>query len=163
MLGAGGPRLSPRADLAAARTPPLRGSAWILTQDLPLLQPIRDIPYIGPPIADIFQPNLRVLVDLGYSSYGPGLSYADIPTPAALLSVPNPFTVIPYLALGTVQGPQAALVDSGLLPQGYTPSAYPYLPSINPEVNFFLGQPTVTVLSVLGGAVGDVLHLIPPA
>ncbi|VBA49872.1 PE family protein PE3 [Mycobacterium pseudokansasii] len=80
MLGAGGPRLSPRADLAAARTPPLRGSAWILTQDLPLLQPIRDIPFIGPPIADIFQPNLRVLVDLGYSSYGPGLSYADIPT-----------------------------------------------------------------------------------
>ncbi|MGV7423254.1 PE-PPE domain-containing protein, partial [Mycobacterium kansasii] len=73
----------------------------------PLLQPIRDIPFIGPPIADIFQPNVRVLVDLGYSSYGPGLSYADIPTPAALLSVPNPFTVIPYLASGTVQGPQA--------------------------------------------------------
>ena len=53
--------------------------------------------------------------------------------------------------------------DIGLLPQSYTPNAYPYLPSINPGVNFFLGQPTVTVLSVLGGAVGDVLELIPPA
>ncbi|AGZ54487.1 hypothetical protein B1T45_03220 [Mycobacterium kansasii] len=104
-----------------------------------------------------------MLVDMGYSSYGPGLSYADIPTPAALLSVPNPFTVVPYLALGTVQGPQAALVDIGLLPQSYTPNACPYLPSINPGVNFFLGQPTVTVLSVLSGAVGDVLELIPPA
>ncbi|VBA51069.1 PE family protein PE3 [Mycobacterium attenuatum] len=135
----------------------------ILTQNLPLLQPIRDIPFIGPPIADIFQPNLRVLVDMGYSSYGPGLSYANVPTPAGLFSVPNPFTVIPYLALGTVQGPQAALVDIGLLPQSYTPNAYPYLPSINPGVNFFLGQPTVTVLSVLGGAIGDVLELIPPA
>lgn len=54
-------------------------------------------------------------------------------------------------------------MDIGLLPQSYTPNAYPYLPSINPGVNFFLGQPTVTVLSVLGGAVGDVLELIPPA
>jgi hypothetical protein len=133
-----------------------------LTQDLPLLQPIRDIPLVGNPIADIFQPDLRVLVDLGYGSYGPGLNYANIPTPAGLLEIGNPFTIVPDLAIGAVQGPQAALVDLGLLPQSATPTIYPYVPSIDPHLNFFLGQPSVTGLSVLSGAVGDVLHLIPP-
>jgi hypothetical protein len=133
-----------------------------LTQDLPLLQPIRDIPFVGNPIADLVQPDLRVLVDLGYGSYGPGLNYANVPTPAGLFEVVNPFTTIPDLATGAVQGPEAALVDVGLLPQSFVPNAYPYLPSIDPNLNFFLGQPSVTGLSVLSGAVGDVLHLIPP-
>jgi hypothetical protein len=133
-----------------------------LTQDLPLLDPIREIPYLGNPIADLLQPDLRVLVDLGYGSYGPGLNYANIPTPAGLLEIDNPFTIIPDLAIGAVQGPEAALVDLGLLPQSATPTTYPYVPSIDPNLNFFLGQPSVTGLSVLSGAVGDVLHLIPP-
>ena len=61
----------------------------VMTQNLPLIQFIRDIPYAGPPIADIFQPDLRVLVDLGYGDIGPGGGYANLPTPASLLSVPN--------------------------------------------------------------------------
>ncbi|OBA83974.1 PE family protein [Mycobacterium sp. 1164966.3] len=133
-----------------------------LTQDLPLVQPIRSIPLLGDPIADIFQPDLRVLVDLGYGDYGPGLNYANVPTPASLLSIPNPFTVLPDLAIGAVQGPQAALVDLGLLPQSALPTAYPYVPSLDPGLNFFLGQPSVTGLSLLSGAAGDVLELIPP-
>jgi hypothetical protein len=133
-----------------------------LTQNLPLLDPIRQIPVVGNPIADVLQPDLRVLVDLGYGSYGPGLDYANIPTPAALLNVVNPFTTIPDLALGAVQGPEAALVDLGLLPQSATPTVYPYIPSIDPGLNVFLGQPSVTGLSVLSGALGDVLELIPP-
>jgi PE-PPE domain-containing protein len=52
----------------------------LLTQNLPLLQPIRDIPFIGNPLADVFQPDLRVLVDLGYGSYGPGLNYPTSPS-----------------------------------------------------------------------------------
>ena len=71
-----------------------------LTQDLPLLQPIRDIPYAGPPIADIFQPALRVMVDLGYSDYG----YADLPTPAGLINIPNPFNVAYSLCAKPVDG-----------------------------------------------------------
>lgn len=78
-----------------------------LTQDLPLLQPIRDIPYAGPPIADLFQPQLRVLVDLGYADYGPGGNYADIPTPAGLFSIPNPFAVTYYLIKGACRRPMA--------------------------------------------------------
>jgi hypothetical protein len=108
------------------------------------------------------QPDLRVLVDVGYGSCGPGLNYANIPTPAGLLEAVNPFTTIPDLATGAVQGPEAALVDVGLLPQSFLPTAYPYLPSIDPNLNFFLGQPSVTGLSVLSGAAGNVSHLIPP-
>jgi hypothetical protein len=138
----------------------------IMTQNLPLLDPIRAIPYAGPPIADIFQPDLRVLVDLGYGDFGPGLDYANVPTPAGLLSIPNPFTVIPDLALGTVQAPYGAAVEigveAGLLSPSYFPTTYPWTPSVAPHLNFLLGQPSTTLLSVLSGAGGDVLHVIPP-
>ncbi len=138
----------------------------IMTQNLPLLQPIRDIPYAGPPIADIFQPDLRVIVDLGYGDYGPGLNYANVPTPAGLFSIPDPFTVIPDLALGAVQGPYGAAVEigveAGLVSPSYFPTTYPWVPSIDPGLHFFLGQPSTTLLSALSGAVGDVLHVIPP-
>ncbi|MCV7122045.1 PE family protein [Mycobacterium lacus] len=138
----------------------------ILTQDLPLLQPIRDIPYAGPPIADLFQPQLRVLVDLGYGDYGPGLNYADIPTPAGLLSIPNPFAVTYYLVKGSLQAPYGAAVEigveAGLIGPEWFPDTYPWVPSLNPGLNFYLGQPQVTLLSLLSGGLGDVLRLIPP-
>jgi PE-PPE domain/PE family len=138
----------------------------LMTQDLPLLQPIRDIPYVGPVIADIFQPDLRVLVDLGYADYGAGANYANIPTPAGLFSIPNPFTVIPDLALGAVQGPYGAAVEigveAGMLSPDLFPDMYPWVPSINPGLNFSFGQSPTTLLSELSGAVGNVLHLIPP-
>ena len=53
----------------------------IMTQNLPLLEPIRAIPYAGPPIADIFQPDLRVLVDMGYADYGPSGRLREHPHP----------------------------------------------------------------------------------
>ncbi|SPM29511.1 PE family protein [Mycobacterium terramassiliense] len=138
----------------------------LMSQNLPLLEPIRAIPYAGPPIADIFQPDLRVLVDLGYADYGPGANYANIPTPAGLFDLPNPFTVIPDLALGAVQGPYGAAVEigveSGLLSPSYFPDTYPWVPSINPGLNISFGQSSTTLLSVLSGAAGNVLHLIPP-
>ncbi|HWS94133.1 MAG TPA: PE-PPE domain-containing protein [Mycobacterium sp.] len=137
----------------------------LMTQDLPLLQLIRDIPYAGPPIADIFQPDLRVLVDLGYADYGPGADYANIPTPAGLFSIANPFVVIPDLAIGAVQGPYGAAieigVEAGLLSPSLFPDTYPWAPSIDPGLHFSFGQSSTTLLSVLSGAVGDVLHLIP--
>lgn len=138
----------------------------LMTQNLPLLDLIRAIPYAGPPIADIFQPDLRVLVDLGYSDYGLGQSYADIPTPAGLFSVPNPFAVLGNLALGAVQGPYGAVVEigveAGLLSPSLFPDVYPWVPSIDPGLNLYLGQPSVTALSVLSGGLGDILKLIPP-
>lgn len=137
----------------------------LMTQNLPLLEPIRAIPYAGPPIADIFQPDLRVLVDMGYMGYGPGANYANIPTPAGLFEIPNPFTIIPDLALGAVQGPYGAAVEigveAGLLSPSLFPNTYPWVPSINPGLNISLGQSSTTLLSLLSGAAGDVLRLIP--
>ncbi len=137
----------------------------VMTQNLPLLQPIRDIPYVGPPIADLFQPDLRVLVDLGYADYGPGGNYANIPTPAGLFSVPNPFTIIPDLALGAVQGPYGAAVEigveAGLVSPSMFPDTYPWVPSLDPHLHFYFGQPTTTGLSLLSGSLGNVLGLIP--
>ncbi|HET7072702.1 MAG TPA: PE-PPE domain-containing protein [Mycobacterium sp.] len=138
----------------------------IMTQNLPLLEPIRAIPYAGPPIADIFQPDLRVLVDMGYPDYGPGGDYANIPTPAGLFVVPDPLTIIPDLALGAVQGPYGAAVEigveAGLVSPSMFPTTYPWAPSLDPHLNFPIVQSSTTGLSTLTGAIGPYLELIPP-
>ncbi len=134
-----------------------------LTRNLPLVTPLREYlpaPY-GNALADLLQPDLRVIVDMGYGSG----EYPDLPTPARLLEIPNPSTIIPDFAAGAVQGPQAALVDLGLLPQSMLPNAYPYLPALNPDLNFNLGQSGVTGLSLLTGGEGALardLGLMPP-
>jgi hypothetical protein len=140
----------------------------VMTQDLPLVQLIRDIPYAGPPMADIIQPDLRVLVDLGYGDIGTGYEYANVPTPASLLSIPNLPRIVFDLARGAVQGPYAAALDiaveAGWLPPTTSlyPDVYPYVPSLDPHLHIFLGQPSVTGLSRLCGGLGSVLELIPP-
>lgn len=138
----------------------------LLTQDLPLVQPIRAIPYIGPPIADLLQPQLRVLVDLGYADFGASGNYADIPTPAGLLAIPDPFAVAYYLIKGGLQAPYGAAVElgvqAGLIGPEWFPTSYPWVPSINPGLHFYLGQSQVTLLSVLSGLLGQMLYWIPP-
>lgn len=137
----------------------------LMTQDLPLLQPLRDIPYVGPPLADLVQPQLRVLVDMGYADYGAGGNYANIPTPAGLLSLPNPLAVGYYLATGSLMAPYGAAVEigveAGLWGPEHFPDVYPWVPSVSPGLNFYFGQPQVTLLSALSGGLGNVLHLIP--
>jgi hypothetical protein len=139
----------------------------VMTQDLPLVQLIRDIPYAGPPMADIIQPDLRVLVDLGYGDIGTGYEYANVPTPASLLSIPNLPRIVFDLARGAVQGPYAAALDiaveAGWLPPTTSlyPDVYPYVPSLDPHLQIFLGQPSVTGLSRLSGGLGSILELIP--
>ena len=59
------------AQLATAIELPTSGATdttyyIIPVDDLPLLDPIRDIPVIGNPIADLLQPDLTYLVNLGY-------------------------------------------------------------------------------------------------
>lgn len=96
-------------------------------QDLPLLEPLRLIPYLGPFLAELVQPALRVLIDLGY-----GDGYANVPTPVDLFPLFNPLTVGEHLIQGLSQGWQAALVSAGVLAETYLPDAYPYLPSADP-------------------------------
>jgi len=78
----------------------------IPTQDLPLLHPLRALPIIGDPIADLVQPDLRVLVNLGYGdpAYGYSTSPPNVPTPFGLFPEVNPLAVANLLAAGTQQG-----------------------------------------------------------
>ncbi len=54
----------------------------IPTHNLPLLEDVREIPIIGNPIADLLQPDLTYLVNMGYGDplYGWSTSPANIPT-----------------------------------------------------------------------------------
>ncbi|OBI40471.1 PE-PPE domain-containing protein [Mycobacterium sp. E796] len=130
----------------------------LLTQNLPLVAPLRlYVPQpFGNALADLLQPDLRVIVDMGYGSG----EYADIPTPASLFELPNPFTIVPDLAHGAVQGPQAALVDLGLLPPSMMPTGYPFNPVLDPGLNFPLPQSSVTGVSLLTGFEGQLMRAL---
>ncbi|OBG25257.1 PE-PPE domain-containing protein [Mycobacterium sp. 852002-51057_SCH5723018] len=84
----------------------------IPSQNLPLLQPLRAIPLVGNPLADLAQPDLRVLVELGYDR----AAYQDLPTPFGLFPHVDPAVLAAELQQGAVQGIDAALADVGLPP-----------------------------------------------
>jgi hypothetical protein len=86
----------------------------IPTADLPLLNPLRLIPLIGDPLADLLQPDLKILVNLGYGSINNGWSPgpANVSTPFGLFPTTiNLVDLIVALANGAVQGVTAALND----------------------------------------------------
>ena len=125
----------------------------IPTQDLPLLEPLRDIPGLGPAMADLIQPDLRVLVDLGYDRADP----SDVAT-SADLSFPDIdwTTVTQNLDLGAQQGWIAAEVDMGLLPQSDLPDIYPYVPDVSglmsdPGMTGLVTDPSASAADALGG------------
>ena len=97
----------------------------IPTQNLPLLDGLRAV---SPAMADLIQPDLRVIIDLGYDRTG----YADVTTPAQWTNPDIDWnTVSAQLALGAQQGWTAAQVDMGMLPTSELPNAYPYLPDLS--------------------------------
>lgn len=118
----------------------------IPTTDLPLLDPIRGIPVVGNPIADLLQPDLRVLVNLGYGPDNLGYSLpANVPTPFGLFPTVDPTTLSNELAAGAQQGISAfeadlsnpaALMSSLSLPSLSAVAAAPAaLPSFTDVVN----------------------------
>jgi hypothetical protein len=124
----------------------------IPTQNLPLLDPLRDyLPVLGNPLADLIQPDMRVIVDLGY-----GDGFANVPTTAGLLPLFNPAVVGLDLAKGAEQGVVAALVDVGALPASDLPNSYPYLPDPDSGLstsllNLLTGNSQMGILGLLTG------------
>ncbi|WP_428341153.1 PE-PPE domain-containing protein [Mycobacterium sp.] len=97
----------------------------IPTQNLPLLDLTRD--FGGNASADLMQPDMRVIVDLGYD-YTRG---ADVTTLADTGSPDfDPTAVDAYLLAGANQGIMAALVDVGVLPKSDLLDLYPYVPDV---------------------------------
>lgn len=78
----------------------------IPTQNLPLLEPLRAMPVLGNPLADLVQPNLRVIVNLGYGdpNYGYSTSPPNVATPFGLFPEASPLQIADALAAGTQQG-----------------------------------------------------------
>ena len=82
--------------------------------DLPLLDPLRLIPFVGNPLADLLQPDMTVLVNLGYGSITDGWSQgpANVTTPFELFPTDlNWSDVLTALVNGVGQGVDAAIAD----------------------------------------------------
>ncbi|WP_156687619.1 PE family protein [Mycobacterium sp. Marseille-P9652] len=79
---------------------------------LPLVEPLRSIPYIGNPLAELLQPDLRYLVNWGYGdpAYGWSTGPADVTTPFGVFPPLSATTSLPgYLVSGTQEGVANAL------------------------------------------------------
>lgn len=78
----------------------------ITNPHLPLVQPLRSIPLLGNAIADLIEPDLRILVNLGYGDLAHGYSSGppDVPTPFGLFPSVDPQALLSSLAAGTQQG-----------------------------------------------------------
>ena len=101
----------------------------IPTKNLPLLAPLRLLPIIGNPLADLIQPDLRYLVNWGYGdpNYGWSTGYADITTPFGLFPPLSATTALPGLLVsGAQQGIVAAYGDFN--GTGPNPITLPHLP-----------------------------------
>lgn len=86
----------------------------IPTENLPLLEPLRAIPVVGNPLADLLEPDLRVLVNLGYGSITDGWDNgpADLSTPFGLFPTDiNPADVLTALIAGAQRGVHDAVQD----------------------------------------------------
>lgn len=148
----------------------------IPVSDLPLLDPLRLIPFVGNPLADLLQPDMTVLVNLGYGSITDGWSQgpADVPTPFDLFpSDLNWSDVLTALVNGVPQGIQAAVADLEN-PDNYQIPSLLDNPTLAPLVDaaYTAGlidtlQPTSLDLTqaLLGGSfpVSDATLLSPPA
>ncbi|MGF2944082.1 PE-PPE domain-containing protein [Mycobacterium sp. Lab-001] len=72
----------------------------IPVSNLPLLDPVREIPVIGQPIADLLQPDLSLIVNLGYDNPDPYEGWSSGPA-----NVTTPFGLgpSPHQLLGALQ------------------------------------------------------------
>ncbi len=90
-------------------TDPTQKYFFMPTENLPLLEPLRLIPLIGNPIADLIQPVLKVLVNLGYGDPAHGFTSAtqpeaNIQVPFGLFPEVSPAEVFTQLVDGVQQG-----------------------------------------------------------
>ncbi|RUP05345.1 MAG: PE-PPE domain-containing protein [Mycobacterium sp.] len=128
--------------------------------NLPLLDPVRAIPVIGEPIAALVQPNLKVIVNLGYGdpNFGYSTSPADVPTPFGLFPEVPPGVIVDAFARGTQQGindflavtPRALTTAPVIAPPGFPPLIQAYLappPQVLPPTPVNIANTFASVVS----------------
>ncbi|OBK14158.1 PE family protein [Mycobacterium asiaticum] len=91
----------------------------IRTENLPILSPLRAIPIIGHPLAELIEPDMRVIVNLGYGSTTNGWSPdpPNVATGFGVIPPVPPGEIISALANGTQLGinnfaHEISLIDS---------------------------------------------------
>ncbi|TXI35953.1 MAG: PE-PPE domain-containing protein [Mycobacterium sp.] len=99
-------------------TSPTQQYYFMPTENLPLLEPLRLIPIIGNPIADLIQPVLKVIVDLGYADPAHGFAtatqpYANVLVPFGVIPDVSPLEVLEKLVAGVEQGINDFIADLG--------------------------------------------------
>jgi PE-PPE domain/PE family len=132
--------------------PTLTNYYMIPNPHLPLLEPLRAIPVVGTPVADLLEPDMRVLVNLGYGSPDQGWSTGppNVPTSFGLFPPVNPGAVLGDLVTGTQQGIGAFVSDIGAAGSGLSPSGLTNaLPSIA------LPPPSTPSVPSISGIVGS--------
>jgi hypothetical protein len=106
----------------------------IPTPNLPLLAPLRQLPIIGTPLADLIEPDLTVIINLGYGdpAYGYSTGPANVPTPFGLVPHVDPQVILADLVTGTQQGINAASHDISVAggPTGFPSLPAPSLPQL---------------------------------
>jgi PE-PPE domain/PE family len=139
-------QLASAITLSQSGAPSMTTYMLIPTQNLPLLDPVRLLPVIGNPLADLVQPDLRYLVNWGYGdpNFGFSTGPANVPTPFGFLPPLSDTTALgPLLVSGAGQGATAFVNDLSHL--GSTSgSGGPSLPSLTGLLSGGGGTPTLS-------------------
>ena len=135
---------------------------------LPLLDPLQLIPFIGNPLADLLNPDLSVLVNLGYGdvddNYLGGWSQgdADVPTTLGFLPSSSVLEQVPQaLANGLQQGITDAIKDL-TDPNNYVYSLPSWADQLGTTLENILPGTELSVLSIVPTTFQDLFDTFPP-
>jgi hypothetical protein len=135
---------------------------------LPLLEPLQLIPFIGNPLADLLNPDLSVLVNLGYGNvddnYLGGWSQgdADVPTPLGFLPDSSVLEQVPQaLATGLQQGITDAVKDL-TDPSNYVYSLPSWADELGTALENIIPGTQLSVLSIVPTTLQDLFDTFPP-
>src|SRR5574337_1047430 len=174
-------QLASAIQLPTSAADPLTNYYMIPSEALPLLVPLQFLPFIGQPLYDLLEPDMRILVNLGYGSIDQGWDTgpADVPTPFGLF--PTDLNPANYDLSTILDNPVLTELVSLMNVLGFTDATEPSqltLPellqaaqgALGELVNFptsdaslFSSSPTEIVNSVTGTLAGDYATLLPIA
>lgn len=139
------------------------------SENLPLLMPLLFIPGVGKPLYDLLEPDMRILVNLGYGSITDGWNQgpADVPTTFGLFPNVDLTQLLTALIGGAGKGFMNALHDV-LNPVSYQEQIAPWLPFADSlythglAENPSFGQVIDGLLKLANFPVSDVTLSSPP-
>jgi hypothetical protein len=136
-LGLTPDQIASAVELPTSTTDTLTDYYMVPADSLPLLAPLQLIPGIGQPLYDLYEPDMRILVNLGYGSIDHGWDPgpADVPTTFDLFPTDLDWgEVATALVNGAQQGISNAIEDL-LDPANYQAPALDDIPFLQPLLN----------------------------